>query len=86
MSLAAEVGEVTSILRWVRDEDSDVFTADGEGRRELVAEIGDVGICLLLLCARVNVDLTTAVLGKLAANAIKYPVERSHGRADPPPA
>jgi dCTP diphosphatase len=86
MSLAAEVGELTSILRWVRDEDADAFTAHGQGRQQLEAEIGDVGICLLLLCARVDVDLAKAVTAKLTVNAIKYPVEASRGRADPPPA
>jgi dCTP diphosphatase len=84
MSLASEVGELAAIFRWVRDDASDAFVASGEHRDELEAEIGDVGICLLLLCARVNIDLGDAIVAKVGTNAIKYPVESSRGRADPP--
>lgn len=84
MALASEVGELASVLRWVRSEESDTFVASGKQRDALRAEIGDVGICLLLLCARANVDLGTAVIEKVKANAVKYPVSVSVGRADPP--
>ncbi len=85
MSLTSEVGELAAVLRWVRDEHSDRFVAAGKRREAFEAEIGDVGICLLLLCARVNVDLGAAVMAKLSVNAIKYPLETARGRADPPP-
>lgn len=84
MSLASEVGELAAILRWVPGEDSDTFVATGKQRDALEAEIGDVGICLLLLCARVGVDLSSAVMAKVSTNAIKYPLEASRGHADPP--
>lgn len=84
MSLASEAGELVSVLRWVRGEDSDAFVASGRHRDELVAEIGDIGICLLLLCARVHIDLGAAVIAKVCTNAVKYPVGASWGRADPP--
>jgi dCTP diphosphatase len=85
MSLASEVGELAAVLRWVRGEDADAFVASGPHRDALEAEIGDVGICLLLLCARVHVGLDSAIRAKLTANAVKYPVEGSRGRADRPP-
>lgn len=84
MALASEAGELASVLRWVRGEESDVFVASGKQRDELRAEIGDVAICLLLLCARANVDLATAVIAKVKINAAKYPISASIGRADPP--
>ena len=84
MALGSEVGELNAILRWVRTEDADAFVAAGRPRDELQAEIGDVGICLMLLCARVNVDLSAAIMAKLRTNAVKYPVDASRGRADPP--
>jgi NTP pyrophosphatase (non-canonical NTP hydrolase) len=84
MALSSEVGELASILRWVRSEDSDAFAASGKQHDQLRVEIGDVGICLLLLCARANVDLGAAVVDKVKANAAKYPVATSFGRADPP--
>lgn len=84
MALASEVGELASVLRWVSSEESDAFVASGNKRDELRAEIGDIGICLLLLCARANVDLASAVIDKVKANAIKYPISSSVGRAEPP--
>ena len=84
MALASEVGELNSILRWVRGEEADAFAAAAGNRDELREEIGDIGICLLLLCARLRVDLGSAVLEKLRKNAVKYPIGASRGRADPP--
>lgn len=84
MALASEVGELMSVLRWVNSEEADAFVAFGKQRDELRAEIGDIGICLLLLCARANIDLGMAVTDKVQANAAKYPVSSSVGRAEPP--
>src|SRR5690242_5438633 len=84
MALASEVGELMSILRWIRGEESDTFVTAGNNRDHLKDEIGDIGMCLLLLCARVDIDLGSAVLEKLRKNAVKYPVIASRGRAEPP--
>jgi dCTP diphosphatase len=84
MALASEVGELVSVLRWVRSEESDAFLAGGEQRDRFEAELADVGICLLLLCSRVDIDLHDAIIAKLGRNAVKYPLERSRGRAEPP--
>lgn len=69
----------SSVPAWVRSEQSDEFVASGKQRDALRAEIGDIGICLLLLCARANIDLSTTVIDKVKANAIKYPVSSSVG-------
>jgi dCTP diphosphatase len=84
MALASEVGELTSILRWVRGDKSDAFVGQEHNRDDLKDEIGDIGICLLLLCARVDIDLASAVTDKLRKNAVKYPLGACRGRADPP--
>lgn len=84
MALSSEAGELAAVLRWVRTEDADAFVASGRPRDQLVAEIGDVGICLLLLCARVEVNLGTVILEKVKQNTLKYPVTASRGHADPP--
>lgn len=83
MALASEVGELASILRWVPNEESDAFVEREDNRARLRDEIGDVGICLLLLCARAGVDLDEAVKGKLRKNADKYPAEAARGHPDP---
>lgn len=81
MALASEVGELTAVLRWVRGDEADAFLADDAERSKLEEEIGDVGICLLLLCARTGIDLNAAVTSKLRTNAERYPVAISKGRA-----
>ncbi len=43
-----------------------------------------MGIALLLLCNRIGLDLGTTIADKIAANAERYPVEASRGRAERP--
>lgn len=84
MALASEVGELNAIFRWVASSDVDSCLAKEATRHAVDAEIGDVAILLLLLCERTNIDLADAVRNKLAANALKYPVETSRGRSEAP--
>lgn len=84
MALVSEAGELAALLRWVPNEQADAFLVDEEQRARFRNEIGDVGICLLLLCARTGIALGDAVLEKLARIGEKYPTALSVGRADPP--
>src|SRR3954470_14475281 len=84
MLVAAEAGELVAEYRWVRGDDADAHSRSGEPRARIAAEIADVGIALLLLCDRIGVDLTQAIADKLAANALRYPPDRSRGRPDRP--
>lgn len=86
MALSSEVGELSELLRWVDNKASDEFLRNERNRSALAAEIGDVGILLLLLCERVGVDLEAAVRTKLQRNEEKYPVGGSKGRAERPDA
>lgn len=82
MALASEVGELASVLRWTRNEDSDAVARTARTREKLLEEIGDVGILLLQLCARLNTGFGDAVHAKLALNEERYPVAKSRGRAE----
>lgn len=84
MALASEVGELNALLRWVRSDHVDSAVAELQMRHALHQEIGDVGILLILLCARTGVRLDQAVLEKLELNARKYPVAESRGSPEPP--
>src|SRR5262245_32661278 len=84
MLLASECGELCAEYRWVAGSDADRFSREPEGRSRIAAEIGDVGIALLLLCDRIQVDLLQAMRDKLAVNRQKYPVSESRGNADRP--
>jgi dCTP diphosphatase len=84
MLVASEAGELLAEYRWVRGEESDARSLEPAARARITAEIGDVGIALLLLCERIGVDLTAAIEDKIAKNAARYPVEASRGRAERP--
>jgi NTP pyrophosphatase (non-canonical NTP hydrolase) len=88
MGLAVETAELMEHFLWVENEASRQVLL-GPGRREDVAdELADVTCYLLALSNTLGIDLSDAVVRKLAKTARKYPVEKYHGRyraADPPP-
>src|SRR2546421_5545598 len=84
MLLASEAGELVAELRWVPGDRADAHARDPAARARLAAEIGDVGIALLLLCDRIGLDPVEAMQSKLAANRLRYPADASRGRAERP--
>lgn len=84
MLVASEAGELLAEYRWVRGAEADVHSREPAARARIAAEVADVGIALLLLCDRIGLDLTHAIADKVAANAARYPVETSRGRAERP--
>jgi NTP pyrophosphatase (non-canonical NTP hydrolase) len=82
MLVGSEAGELVAEYRWVRSEQADAHSREPAARARIAAEIGDVGIALLLLCDRIGVDPLEAMRDKLARNRQKYPVETARGRAD----
>lgn len=85
MALASEVGELCAVLRWVGNNESDELSRQEPQREALLKEIGDVAVLLLLLCDRVGARFDEVVLGKLASNALTYPIILSKGKAERPP-
>jgi dCTP diphosphatase len=84
MLLASEAGELLAEYRWIPNERADAFSREPEARQRIAAEIGDVGLSLLLLCDRTGIDLAAAMRDKLAHNRRRYPVELSRGRSARP--
>ncbi len=84
MLLASEAGELVAVLRWVANGEADAFVRDPDHRPAVEAEIADVLIAALLFCDRAGIDPARAVEAKIAANAVKYPVELSRGHARTP--
>ncbi|HEX2638740.1 MAG TPA: nucleotide pyrophosphohydrolase [Gemmatimonadales bacterium] len=84
MALASEIGELAAEYRWVNNTESDALSRTDPARGRITAEIGDVGILLLLLCDRIGVELADAVDAKLQANEARYPVHLARGRASRP--
>ena len=73
LALSIEAGELNESFLWKKAED-----AKPEKVRE---ELADVLIYALLLARKYNFDIPTIVKEKLAANAVKYPVEKAKGSA-----
>jgi dCTP diphosphatase len=78
LAMVGEVGEVAEIVQWTDDEKIGELLASG-GRERLAEELADVLIYLIRVADRSGVDLESAVRAKLAANGLKYPVERARG-------
>lgn len=84
MAVASEAGELLELFRWVHSDEADAVCDDPERRGEVEDEIGDVGLCLLMLCDRLDVDFFEALERKLEKNREKFPVEEVRGgRTDP---
>jgi dCTP diphosphatase len=80
LAMVGEVGEVAEIVQWTDDDKIGELLASG-GRERLAEELADVLIYLIRVADRSGVDLESAVRAKLAANELKYPVERARGSA-----
>jgi dCTP diphosphatase len=83
MLIGSEAGELVAEYRWVESASADAFSREPAARARIAAEVGDVGLGLLLLCDRIGLDFIGAMRDKLARNELKYPAEASRGRADP---
>jgi len=79
MALSVEASELLEPFQWLTAEQSQQL---GPEQHEAVRqEIADVLIYLTRLADLLEINLLDAAADKLALNARKYPVERSHGNA-----
>ena len=77
-ALVGEVGELAELFQWIDDSKVSAFLDEG-GRERLGEELADVLFYLVRLADKAGVDIDQAVREKLASNAVKYPVDKSHG-------
>jgi NTP pyrophosphatase (non-canonical NTP hydrolase) len=82
MALAAEAGELMEHFLWTEHVASRTRAHEPNRRREIEDEIADVVIYALEFANVAGIDLAAAIATKLAANAEKYPVEKSRGRSE----
>jgi NTP pyrophosphatase (non-canonical NTP hydrolase) len=80
-ALSIEAAELQESMLWKTDEQI-VDVLKGSDRAKVQHEIADVLIYALLLCDSVGAEPAKLIREKLALNAIKYPVDKSRGRAD----
>lgn len=78
-ALIVEAGELLEHFQWMNEHASRQLSA--EKRNAVGEEMADVLLYLVQLSASLDIDLVSAARAKLAANALKYPVERSRGHS-----
>lgn len=80
MGLAVETAELMEHFLWL-DTEASRRAADDPAKREQIAdELADVANHLLNLSNVLGIDLSQAILAKIAKNALKYPAEQYRGR------
>jgi dCTP diphosphatase len=82
MALAAEAGELMEHFLWATPEQSRAIATDAAKRAKIAEELADVVIYALEFANATGLDVAAAIEAKMAANAKKYPVEKSRGRSD----
>jgi NTP pyrophosphatase (non-canonical NTP hydrolase) len=82
MALAAEAGELMEHFLWATPEASQAVAADPVKRAKIAEELADVIIYALEFANATQLDVAASIEAKMAANAKKYPIEKSRGRSD----
>lgn len=81
VSLNLEASELLELTQWKSDAHFESEAATGQMRQRLSEECADVLLYLLLIAERAGIDLQRAAANKIAANELKYPVEKARGTA-----
>ena len=81
-AIAIEAAELMELFLWKTPHEVEHASQQPATRRRIEEELADVLILCLSLANRLEIDVSAAVLSKVAANGAKYPAERVRGRAD----
>jgi dCTP diphosphatase len=82
IAIAIEAAELMELFLWKSSEEVDHAIERPETRQSLEEELADVVILSLNLADRLQIDVASAVVSKLAANELKYPANVVRGRAE----
>ena len=82
VALASEVGELLDLFRFKSNEQILENLERPEGRQAIAHELADCLWAVLRLADVCGIDLASSLREKLDLAAIKYPIDRSFGRAD----
>jgi len=80
ISLCIEAAELLEEFQWLRPEEVAAAARDPAARARIASELADVLIYGFSLANVLDLDVATAVMEKLAANARRYPADRYRGR------
>lgn len=79
MDLAAEVGELVELFRWITEEQSKQL--DERTLKEVRGEIADIYKCIIYLSYQLGIDPVESTYQKLEIMKKKYPTEACRGKA-----
>jgi NTP pyrophosphatase (non-canonical NTP hydrolase) len=82
MGLACEAAELMEHFLWVDTETSRKVVRDPVKLAEVTDEVADVACYLLNLSIVLGIDLSEAIIAKIAKNALKYPTDQYRGRSN----
>jgi NTP pyrophosphatase (non-canonical NTP hydrolase) len=82
MALAAETGELMEHFLWATPDQSRTIANEPVKRARIADELADVVIYAIEFANITGLDIAAAIEAKMAANAQKYPVEKSRGRSE----
>lgn len=79
MGLAVEAAELMEHFLWIDADESRRVRDDPERKRQVAEEMADVANYLLILSYTLDIDLSEAIVAKIAKNARKYPADKVRG-------
>ena len=80
MSIAIEAAELMERFQWLTTEEARDAVSDPAERAAVADELADIVIYCLSLSNALDLDVSSAVLGKLLTNEHRYPADEFRGR------
>lgn len=80
MSIAIEAAELMEHFQWLTTEEAQAAVEDSDEQAAVGDELADVIIYCLSLSNALDLDISSAVLGKLQTNEHRYPADEFRGR------
>jgi NTP pyrophosphatase (non-canonical NTP hydrolase) len=78
MAITLEAAELMEIFTWARDQKEAAQLVE-EKKEAVKHELADIVFATLVFCDEFNIDLSEAIIEKIAHNAKKYPIEKAKG-------
>jgi NTP pyrophosphatase (non-canonical NTP hydrolase) len=80
MSIAIEAAELMERFQWLTTGEAQAAAQDPAERAAVTDELADILIYCLSLSNALDLDISSAVLGKLETNEQRYPADEFRGR------
>lgn len=78
LSLVLEASEVLEHFQWKKPSEVEAHARDC--KNEIADELADVAMYLFELADNLKIDLSKAIVSKMAKNAKKYPISKARGK------